>query len=79
MINDRSDGGVGPDPNPMAWLIGSAINNRSLRSRIGGKLLVAIWRNVWPRRRIPAPNRDLVLTKGECKMMAPIILGPLRW
>jgi hypothetical protein len=32
----------------------------------------------WYDYRCPPPNRDLVLTKRECKMMAPIILGPLR-
>jgi len=32
----------------------------------------------WYDYRCPPPNHDLVLTKRECKMMAPIILGPLR-
>ena len=32
----------------------------------------------WYDYKCPPPNRDLVLTKRECKMMAPIILGPLR-
>ncbi len=32
----------------------------------------------WYGYKCPPPNRDLVLTKRECKMMAPIILGPLR-
>jgi hypothetical protein len=31
----------------------------------------------WYDYKCPLPNRDLVLTKRECKMMAPIILGPL--
>ena len=31
----------------------------------------------WYGYKCPLPNRDLVLTKRECKMMAPIILGPL--
>jgi hypothetical protein len=31
----------------------------------------------WYDYKCPPPNRDLVLTRRECKMMAPIILGPL--
>jgi hypothetical protein len=31
----------------------------------------------WYDYKCPLPNRDLVLTKRECKMLAPIILGPL--
>jgi hypothetical protein len=32
----------------------------------------------WYDYKCPPPNCDLVLTKRECKMMAPIILGPVR-
>lgn len=32
----------------------------------------------WYDYKCPPPDRDLVLTKRQCKMMAPIILGPLR-
>jgi hypothetical protein len=32
----------------------------------------------WYNYRCPPPNRDLVLTKDECKMMDPIDLRPLR-
>jgi hypothetical protein len=31
----------------------------------------------WYDYKCPPPNRDLVLTKRHCSMMAPIILGPL--
>lgn len=32
----------------------------------------------WYDYKCPPPNRDLVLTKRECKMLAPFILGPLQ-